>query len=148
MKVNFEILYEHIGYLFYALASEFHKLSSYEDSKLNELIDNHWKVLHPEEAPLHLRLNEHLHTGVRNAMAASWDPDQAFALFEDFYLLHGISFGGSLREKIQKCSDEIVHEFYKLNCDSKIITELKGLLSSHHYNGFSVPSQKIKIARI
>ena len=37
MKVDFEILYEHVGYLFYALASEFHKLSSYEDSKLNQL---------------------------------------------------------------------------------------------------------------
>jgi hypothetical protein len=140
MKVDFEILYEHIGYLFYALASEFHKLSSYEDSKLNELIEEHWKVLHPTEAPLHVRLNEHLHTGVHNAMAALWNPDHAFKAFDDFYLVHRISFGDTLREKIQKCSDEIVHDYYKLHCDSEIIKELKWLLTPHHYNGSPVPS--------
>lgn len=140
MKVDFEILYEHIGYLCYALASEFHNLSSYEDSKLNELIDEHWKILHPKEAPLHLRLNEHLHTGVHNAMAASWSPDQAFKMFEDFYLLHRISFGDTLRGKIQKCSNVIVHDYYKLNCNSKLITELKWLLTQHHYNGIPVPA--------
>ena len=85
MKADFEILYEHIGYLFYALASEFHVLSYYENRKLNELIDEHWKVLHPMEAPLHLRLNEHLHTGVHKAMSASWSSEHAFKMFEDFY---------------------------------------------------------------
>jgi hypothetical protein len=140
MKVDFEILYEHIGYLFYALASEFHNLSPYEDSKLNELIDEHWKVLHTKETTLDLRLNEQLHAGVHNAMAALWGPDQAFQAFKCFYLIHKISFGEPLRKKIQKCSDEIVHDYYKLHCNSKIITELKWLLTKHHYNGLSVPS--------
>jgi uncharacterized protein YejL (UPF0352 family) len=138
MKANFEILYEHIGYLFYALASEFHKLSSYEDSKLNELINEHWKILDSKEAPLQLLLNEHLHNGVHNAMSVSWNPDQAFRMFEDFYLVHRISFGDTLREKIQKCSDEIVHDYCRLHCDSKIITELKWLLTPHYNNGFSI----------
>jgi hypothetical protein len=140
MKVDFQILYEHVGYLFYALASEFHKLSPSEDGKLNELIDRHWKVLHPKEAPLHLCLNEHLHTGVRNARAASWHPDYAFTAFEDFYLVHRISFGDTLTEKIQKCSDEIVHRFHELHCDSKIIVELKWLLTSHHCDHLIVAS--------
>lgn len=136
MKADFEILYEHIGYLFYALASEFHVLSYYENRKLNELIDEHWKVLHPMEAPLHLRLNEHLHTGMRNAMAASWNPNQAFKAFKDFYLVHRISFGQTLRDKIQKCSDQIIRDYYRQPFDSKIITELKGLLTSDH-NAYS-----------
>jgi hypothetical protein len=140
MKVTFESLYEHIGYLFYALASEFHKLSSYEDSKLNELIEEHWKVLHPKDAPLHHHLNEHLHTGVHNAMTASLLPDQAFKIFEDYYLVHKRSFGDTLRDKIQKCSDQIVHDYYTARCDSKLITQLKSLLRSQHPYSLSVPS--------
>lgn len=140
MKVDFEILYEHVGYLFYALASEFHKLSSYEDSKLNQLIDQHWRVLHPNESPLDLRLNEHLHNGLHKAMSATWGPGQAFKMFEDFYFVHRISFGEALRAKIEKCSEEIVREYYKLHCDSKKLMELKWLLSQHQYNGIPVSS--------
>ena len=146
MKVTFEALYEHIGYLFYALASEFHKLSAYEDSKLNELIDGHWEVLPLREAPLHLRLNEHLHAGVHHAMAASLPPQQAFKMFEDYYLVHKLSFGDTMRDKIQQCSDEIVRDYYTQHCNSKFITELKILFRSPQSN-LSVPSHH-QIARI
>ena len=135
MKVNFETLYEHIGYLFYALASEFRKLSLDESRMWNELnkrVDQHWKVMHPQEAWLHLRLHEHIHLGIQNALSASLTPAQAFSIFEDFFAVHKVSFGVPLKEKIQKCSNEIAHDFGTLNHDSEMITEVKRLLETYH----------------
>lgn len=129
MKVDFEILYEHIGYLFYALAFETRQPSSFQHGKLSLIIDKHWKVADPKEESLHLRLNDHLHSGVRHAMASTWHPEHAFTIFEEFYLVHRSSFGYVLKDKIQESASEIAHDFYSLHRHSKLVMELNWLLT-------------------
>ena len=130
MKVNFEILYEHIGYLFYALAFESRQPSSLQHDKLRQLIDKRWKADDLKNDPLNLRLNEHLQSGVRHAITSSWHPEHAFTVFEEFYLVHRNSFGPVLKEQIQKSAIEIAQAFYTLQGHPKLAIELNWLLAS------------------
>ena len=128
MKANFENIYEHMGYLFYALAAEFSKLSSREYSELEKLIDEHWQPGNTREAWLQSHLVQHLHAGIENAYINSLSAEEGFDIFENYYLVHKHSFGLPLREKIYECGNAIVHEFYQLHHDSELIRKVEKLL--------------------
>lgn len=99
MKAYFEHLYEHVGYLFYAMAAEDRKLSMMDWDRLNRLIDQQW---HPagNGQSLDSHLISQLHLGLKGAFNTSMQAEEAFAVFQNYHCLHGLSIGEALRLKI------------------------------------------------
>lgn len=134
MKANFEALYDHIGYLFYALASEQKPLSKYDMKKLETEISESWQPLTSAEASLHYSLIKHLNNTITNCQSDNLTSNNAFEIFEDYYSAHYANFGDNLQHKILAAANEISREFFSFATDNKgsqLIYELKQLLHPH-----------------
>lgn len=127
MKVYFEHIYEHIGYLFYAIASERGKLNAVSLDKLNRLIDQQW---HPagNGATIETHLAACLHAGIRTAIDSAMSPEEAFDLFHNYYEVHTLPFGQPLRLKIQATANTLAAEFSGNGTRSHFIEALEKLL--------------------
>jgi hypothetical protein len=135
MKANFESLYDHIGYLFYALASEQKPLSEYDMKKLETEISESWQPLTSVEPALHYSLIKHLNQTITECHKESITSNNAFEIFEDYYCVHHSNFGDNLQHRILSAATEISHEFFstiKDNRGSQLMRELKHLLHPHH----------------
>jgi hypothetical protein len=131
MKANFENLYDHIGYLFYALANEQKKLSEYDMKKLEAEISESWQPLTNAEASLHYSLIKHLNNTITECFRGALTSNHAFESFEDYYIVHHVNFGDNLQHKILKAANEISHEFFSAVKDpkgSQLMHELRQLL--------------------
>lgn len=135
MKTSFEKLYEHVGYLFYALAAEHGKLSSADYLKLKEIIDRYWAGsahgdlrLQPYLNGYVLSLNGYLLSGVRNAIDEGMDADEAFLFFENYYAVHKLFFGSALKEKIALTDNSIAAVFPGNNHQRAVIKNVEELL--------------------
>ena len=131
MKANFESLYDHIGYLFYALANEQKPLSAYDIKKLETEISESWQPLTSAESNLHYSLIKHLNNTITDCFNRRLSSAEAFDIFEEYYLVHHVNFGPSLQGKILNAANEISHEFFSLSKNkegSHTLAELKKLL--------------------
>jgi len=134
MKANFESLYDHIGYLFYALASEQKTLSKYDMKRLETEISESWQPLTSAEASLHYSLIKHLNNTITNCQSDGLTSSNAFEVFEDYYSIHYANFGDDLQHKILAAANEVSHEFFSTSKDkngSHLMRELKLLLHPH-----------------
>ena len=128
MKVYFENIYAHIGYLLYALAAEHGKLLTVEYDTLKRIIDRHWVPGMKDHYRSEMDLLQQIHTGVHNAYVTSMNGYQSFSFFENYYLVNKIPFGRSLREKIIVCANAIVETFSRNGHTSVLIKQLQSLL--------------------
>lgn len=126
MKVYFEHIYEHIGYLFYAIASEHGKLNAASLDKLTRLIDQQWYPA-GNGSTIEARLVGYLHSGLRNAMDSAMSADRSFDYFHDFYEVHALPFGLPLRSKILATGNTLASEFSGNGTRSHFIHELEKL---------------------
>lgn len=111
MKVNFEPLYEHIGYLFFALTAKERQLSQGDLMKLTELIEKNWKPVTNGDPVLDMHLAECIHAGIRYAVQNGMSPDHAFKSFMDYFRIHSLPFSKTLKERILALSLQIMQEF-------------------------------------
>jgi len=100
MKVNFEIIYEHVGYLFFALTQQKKKLSSEELMRLHRLVDTYWRQTPNGDITLYIHLTDCIHAGIKHATTEAWSSEAARHSFENYYKLHAMPFGTALKEKI------------------------------------------------
>jgi hypothetical protein len=111
MKANFESIYEHVGYLFYALASEDKKLSFTDFDTLKSVIAQNWKPAINSETGLQCHLVDCIYNSLWVGFHNHMDSNTAFELFDNFYLVHELNFANSFRDKIFVTANAIVHEF-------------------------------------
>lgn len=126
MKVNFDHIYEHIGYLFYALATESRQVDS---AILQTWIDQHWFPDPSRATDLQLHLVECLHTAMRQAFDNAMTPAHAFGEFRLYYEIHRIPFGPELRAKITSVATALVREYGKPGKESVLLHELMSVLN-------------------
>ena len=146
MKANFESLYDHIGYLFYALASEQRRLSEYDLKKLKTEISEWWQPLTSAEASLHYSLIKHLNTTITDCHQDELSANNAFEIFEDYFSVHHINFGNDLQRKILLAANDISREFFSNVTDktgSHLMRELKQLLHPKQEERFECPPAAI-----
>jgi hypothetical protein len=136
MKVNFQNVYESIGYLFYALSVRKGKLTSDEYSKLHDIIYQKWE---PFFISYHRHLNtydalqsdliEHLHSAIKKAHDCEWNALQAFEHFKNYYLEHMLPYNETLKENMMLTSKCIARAFCS-NDDpaSSVLHEVNQLL--------------------
>jgi hypothetical protein len=110
MKTSFENIYEHIGYLFYAIVFEHRKASAFDYEKLKSLIEQNWQI--PiVDADLEHRLLTYLYTGIKNAADVSMDAVNAYGFFVQCFELNSFAFGQALRHKLISVANVIAQEF-------------------------------------
>lgn len=126
MKVYFEDIYEHIGYLFYAVASERMKLNTESLDKLMRLVDQQWYPA-GNGTTLEAHLAGELHSGCRKAMNSIMSPEQAFDHFQQYYEVHALPFGQPLRSKILATVKTLAAEFFGNGTKSHFVARLEGM---------------------
>ena len=127
MKIYFEDVYENIGNLFYALASEHGKLNKVTFDKLKRLVDQQWYPA-GKEMTLESHLLQCLHSALEKAFNASKDPEQAFLHFKNYFTIHSEPFGQALRSRIFATSNTIASEFSGNGKKSDFLKGLEKLL--------------------
>jgi len=129
MKVYFEHIYERVGYLFYAVASEKGKLNKVTLRKLLQIIDHQWKSSSNGTGAYTLQshLVDYLLSGIRNAVDNSLSSGQAFDYFQSYYEIHSIPFGIELQAKIMSTANVIAHEFSENGTASDMVRRLETL---------------------
>lgn len=128
MKVNYENIYEHIGYLFYALASGKGKLSSAELVRLTDMIEKTWKPITNGDPVLHMHLVDCIHAGVRYAIDNLMRPDHALTSFCDYFRIYSLPFSKTLKEKIIGSAVLILKEFSGNRQNEHVETDLEELM--------------------
>jgi hypothetical protein len=123
MKAYFEQIYEHIGYLFYAIAAEHGKLNAVTFDRLNRLIDQQWYPAGNGQS-LDAQLVNHLHSGLRKAFDASMWAEEAFDRFQSYFGVHSLPIGRPLRSKIFATANMLASEFSWNGKQSKFVSSL------------------------
>jgi hypothetical protein len=127
MKANFEHIYEHIGVLFYAIASEHRKLNGVSYEKLGRLTEQQWYVS-ADVNSLEARLVECLQGGMRDSFNNTTLPDAAFGQFSTYFSIHNLPFGRLLRAKILTTAKLIASEFSGNAVKSDFICQLESMM--------------------
>lgn len=127
MKENFENIYEHIGYLFYALVRGEVALSTAQLVKLTELIERMWKPMSNGNPELHLHLVDCIHAGVKYAVENRMSREHALSSFRTYFQIHGLPFGIELKKKVISSVLAIQKEFPSGRA-KELFTELEDLL--------------------
>lgn len=128
MKIYFEHIYEHIGYLFYAVACERGMLNAVTYDKLNRLIDQQWKPTDSGQT-LEQHLISCLHSGLLNAFKTSMPAEKAYNRFKDYYNLHYLPFGKTLCSKVISTANTIASEFSGNGKKSVLVSALEMLFA-------------------
>lgn len=123
MKAYFEHIYEHIGYLFYAIAAERGELNTVSLDKLNRLIDRQWYAAGNGQS-LDTNLVSHLHAGLQNAFKTSMHAEEAFDRFRNYFGVHGLPIGRPLRLKIFGTANMLASEFSRNGKQSNFVSNL------------------------
>ena len=142
MKANFESLYEHVGYLFYAVASEQRNLSTYDLARLKGEIIEALLPLTNIEPTLHYTLLKHVNNAIEQSCNESLTGNNAFEMFEDYYFVHRANFSPTFENKILVAASAISHEFFSLIKDQRgsgMVMELKNLFQPRTAAGSVVP---------
>jgi hypothetical protein len=111
MKYNFEHLYEHVGYLFYALVRRDAGIAAADLLKLTEFVNNSWKPEASGDPTLGVHLAERIHSGIRYASANRMTTLHAIESFKVYFTLHALVFSGTLRERVLSSVNTIQKEF-------------------------------------
>lgn len=131
MRVYFDQIYERIGWLFYAVASEKEKLSDTNSARLLQIIDQQWKPTPDSDAMLQRHLLDYLKYGLRNAIDNASRPDEAFNRFRLYFGLHSLPFGKDLRARILATARLIAMEFNGKETNSDFINSLETLFAQN-----------------
>lgn len=111
MKVNFEDIYRHIGFLFYGLASRDGKVSSQDFSRLTEILEKDWGRAGSGDPVLTMHLVDCMYEGIRYAIDNAMSTEHALASFRNYYRIHPLPFSQVLKERIISSSMLISREF-------------------------------------
>jgi hypothetical protein len=133
MKVNFQQIYESIGYLFYSISSKNGGLSEERYNELHELISQRWQPVLTKNhlrtfETLHTDLIDHLRLAIRHAHENKFDSERAFDHFRTYYNQHAVCFGEDLREKMLSTAKCIARHFVSSDPASNFVHEVRQLL--------------------
>lgn len=107
MKINYEDIFEHIGFLAYSIAQPAGPISELRIEKLKGIVDLVWK----ENDTVTMHLNDCIMSGITFCIDNSMTPEHAFSSFENYFEIHRAPFGEQLRKKIVSLSQGIFGEF-------------------------------------
>jgi hypothetical protein len=126
MKVHFEHIYENIGFLFYAVASERGRLNAVTYDRLRRLVERQWRPAGNGET-IESQLVYYLHSAMYEAYNQALPPEQAFERFKRYFRIHSLPFGSDLRTRIFSTADMLASEFSIDGKQSTFLNSLAGM---------------------
>ena len=129
MHINYQKIYEQLGYLFYAIASADRHARNKEFEILKQDITKEWIPMESSTDEFGTDAANYIYFTFDNLLDQEADPEEAFASFKEYFELHSHAFDETLRRKIETTAMHMTKAFaHKNKTEAKIIKELKKLL--------------------
>jgi hypothetical protein len=129
MVINYQRIYEHAGYLFYAIAAADGAVKEAELSAIKDLINKEWLPLEDSTDEFGTDAAHYIFMTFDILMDRSLSADEAFAVFKDYFDTHKGAFTEPVRTKIRLTANAIAQAFAGKNkAESKYLKELKRMM--------------------
>ena len=130
MHVNYQKIYEKLGYLFYAIASADGGVADGELNRLREMIKKIWIPLEDSTDEFGTDAAHYIAISFEFLMDEGMDPNDAFSEFKDYYEEHSAAFSREIKENIANTTRAIAHAFKGRNRhEAGILRKVERLLA-------------------
>lgn len=130
MVVNYQRIYEHAGYLFYAIAAADGAIKEAELSVIKDLINKEWLPLEDSTDEFGTDAAHYILMTFDILMDRSASADEAFAVFKDYLEAHKGAFTEPVRKKIRLTAAAVARAFAGQNkAESKFLKALKKMIA-------------------
>lgn len=109
--VNYQRIYEKLGYLFYALAAADNVVPPREADRLREMVKKIWVPLENSTDEFGTDAAFYIDISFEYLLNESIDAAEAFQEFENYYLEHSAAFSKGLHDKIKTTAKAIAQAF-------------------------------------
>lgn len=129
MEINYQRIYEHAGYLFYAIAAADGKVKDAEVAVFKDLVSKEWLPLEDSTDEFGTDSAHYIFISFDNLLDRSIPAEEAFASFKDYFNEHHTAFTAPIRKKISATAEAIAGAFGGKNkAESGYIKELKKIM--------------------
>lgn len=129
MVVNYQRIYEHTGYLFYAVAAADGTIKPAELSAIKDLINKEWLPLEDSTDEFGTDAAHYILMTIDILMDRSVSADGAFSVFKDYFEAHKAAFTEPVRKKIYLTANAIARAFAGKNkAESKYLKEVRRMV--------------------
>ncbi|MGC1241500.1 MAG: hypothetical protein WA874_07920 [Chryseosolibacter sp.] len=123
--VNYQRIYEKLGFLFYAIAAIDHDCEPGEADGLREMVRKFWLPIEDSTDEFGTDAAYYIDISFEYLLNEGFDAEEAFQEFENYYAEHSSVFSKTIKEKIKMTARAITHAFKGKN--RKEATALKRL---------------------
>ena len=129
MKVNYQSIYEKLGYLFYSIASADNRIHPSEVEKLKAMVAREWLPLEDSIDKYGTDAGHYISISFDYLMSERIPPQDAYSVFADYFQEHAAAFSKELKKKISTTATAIANAFADRNkYEKKYIDQLQRLL--------------------
>ncbi len=129
MVINYQKIYEKLGYLFYALAGADGKVRSSEEDSLQRAVESMWLSYEDSTDEFDMDAAEYILIAFDYLMAEGVDPRDAYGVFEEYYREHSTVFDKTMKRKIMSTAYMLANAFGSENHkEIKMLHDLENLL--------------------
>jgi hypothetical protein len=129
MIVNYQKIYEQLGYLFYALASADKHLRKKEFDILKKDIEKEWIPLEDSTDEFGTDAANYIYFTFDSLLDQDFPPRDAFASFKSYFEEHALAFDENIRKKIHKTALHMANAItHKNKTEEYFLRELRRLL--------------------
>ncbi len=131
MKINYQKIYEQLGYLFYALASADKHLRRREYEILKKDIEREWIPLESSTDEFGTDAANYIYFTYDSLMDQDFPPMEAFKSFQQYFQEHAAALDEAIRDRIKTTALHMARAFpHRNKTEEYIIKELNKMLHS------------------
>lgn len=109
--VNYQRIYEKLGYLFYAVAAMDHHVAPGEADTLRDTVKKIWVPIEDSTDEYGTDAAYYIDISFEYLLNEGTDPEEAFQEFERYYSEHSAVFSKAIKDKIRATAKAITHAF-------------------------------------
>lgn len=129
MEINYQRIYEHAGYLFYAIAAADGTVKDAEVAVFKDLVNKEWLPLEDSTDEFGTDSAHYIFISFDNFLDRGVPAEEAFASFKNYFNDHNAAFTAPIRKKISTTAAAIASAFGGKNkAESNYMTELKRIM--------------------
>jgi hypothetical protein len=128
-QVNFQKIYEKLGYLFYAIAAADKAVAPAEADKLRQLVQKFWLPIEDSTDEFGTDAAYYIDISFEYLLNEGIDAEEAFQEFKDYYDLHSGAFSSVIIRNMKDTAHAISHAFKgKSSRESALLKRLNKML--------------------
>lgn len=128
--LNYQRIYEKLGYLFYALAAADKQVKPKEADRLRELVKQVWLPVEDSTDEFGTDAGYYIDISFEYLLNEGSDPQEAFQEFEDYYSEHAGAFTKAILDRIKTSANVIAEAYHGRNKkESDMLKRLNKLLA-------------------